>query len=311
MNLKKLLLVYVGVLLAACQSPPIPVVGGTRAVNEMQYMSEDFNQIEYLLRLTSYSDTQQNKANLMLLSASASNDFRQVQSALQNGADINVRGNWKMTPLMNAAVKGHSELVDFLIKNGAKVDFQDDRGVTALMKVALTLDVKTAKLLLKAGANVDLQDERGETVLIKAISSRCYPLINMLLDAKAGVNLLEENGKNALFSAVNTNGYFIRSSLLKEKNQYLEVEDNKVVARLVASGININKQSNDGWSPLMVAAESASFFVVELLLKNGADVNAKDKQGLKAVDWAKFSNRVENYQLLLKYTKKNNKKRKF
>ena len=49
---------------------------------------------------------------------------------------------------------------------------------------------------------------------------------------------------------------------------------------LLKAGADVNAKQDDGWSPLHVAAAfNPSPAVLEVLLKAGADVNAKDKDG--------------------------------
>jgi ankyrin repeat protein len=50
----------------------------------------------------------------------------------------------------------------------------------------------------------------------------------------------------------------------------------EVVELLLKNGANVNAKAADGWTALVRAADRGHRKVVEVLLKNGADVNAKD-----------------------------------
>ena len=53
---------------------------------------------------------------------------------------------------------------------------------------------------------------------------------------------------------------------------------------LLGAGADINKQKDDGWTPLMMAAIYGKIEVVRELLKRGAKKELKDKDGKTAYD---------------------------
>jgi ankyrin repeat protein len=56
---------------------------------------------------------------------------------------------------------------------------------------------------------------------------------------------------------------------------------------LLSNNADVNAKTNDGSTPLLMAAYKGSRDVAELLLDSGADLNAKDgKYGLTALRWA-------------------------
>jgi len=55
--------------------------------------------------------------------------------------------------------------------------------------------------------------------------------------------------------------------------------DVQEVARLLAAGANPNVKDLDGKTPLHIAAEQCNADIAELLLKHGADPNARDEHG--------------------------------
>lgn len=73
------------------------------------------------------------------------------------------------------------------------------------------------------------------------------------------------------------------------------VKDVKVA---LESGYDVNSVDNDGWTPLMHAADSDNYDVVCLLLNHGADVNVSDDLGNTALQ---YSNSGKVADKLLKY----------
>lgn len=52
-------------------------------------------------------------------------------------------------------------------------------------------------------------------------------------------------------------------------------EDLSKVQELVSSGVDVNGQNENGFTPLMQAAEMQNLEITQFLIKNGADVNGK------------------------------------
>ena len=55
---------------------------------------------------------------------------------------------------------------------------------------------------------------------------------------------------------------------------------------LLKNGADVNAKNKDGDTPLHHAARNSNYNTVEVLLKNGADVNAKNKNGDTPLHWA-------------------------
>ena len=55
-----------------------------------------------------------------------------------------------------------------------------------------------------------------------------------------------------------------------------------IVILLLAAGANVDKQENNGWTPLMGAAYNGNIEVVKELLKAGANKKLKNKDGKTA-----------------------------
>ena len=57
--------------------------------------------------------------------------------------------------------------------------------------------------------------------------------------------------------------------------------------RLIDNGAEVNAKDKDGVTPLHEAAMANAVEVAKVLIDNGADIKAKDKDGWTPLDWAK------------------------
>uniref|UniRef100_A0A914IA02 Uncharacterized protein n=1 Tax=Globodera rostochiensis TaxID=31243 RepID=A0A914IA02_GLORO len=75
-------------------------------------------------------------------------------------------------------------------------------------------------------------------------------------------------------------------SLGVQSASYLGAYD--LVERLISEDVNsVNASNKDGWTPLMYAAQSGNIDVCQLLLKHGAQIEAKNARGQNAFELAK------------------------
>ena len=78
------------------------------------------------------------------------------------------------------------------------------------------------------------------------------------------------------------------------------MNDSNSALWLIANGANVHAKDEDGLTPLRLAARYNATETAALLLKNGADVNAKDNDGWTPLHLAARENAPETAALLLK-----------
>ncbi len=182
-----------------------------------------------------------------------------------------------------------------------------------LMYVMDYSSIPRLEKVLAAGANPNMVMTRGETPLGKAARSAHgkefgVEAFRMLLAAGADPNILSE-GKSLI--AIAREGcqaeiiVILRDLLGAEKVSksdlskalFSAVADGSlpVVQRLLAEGISPGTDADPlqlGCTALMVAACYGHVEIVRTLLAAGVDVNAKDKQGLTALDYTQKNRTV-------------------
>lgn len=222
-----------------------------------------------------------------------------VKLLLDKGALIDLQDEWLLwdgkpsdhggnTALM-LSVKDYSETTRILLDRGAKINLQNRNGQTALM--LSVSNTETAKMLIDKGANIDIQSKGGETALMLA-AAKHTDVVKLLLDKGANIVLRQTSYKispNAMDWAAR-NGNIEAAKLILAKAISLGVKDEilysavhwavtsdqvEMVKYLLDQGAGI--EGNDelgGYTPLM---NTSLFEMVDLLVKRGANVNAKNK----------------------------------
>lgn len=154
-----------------------------------------------------------------------------------------------VVPLHNASSFGHVEVVRLLLKHGADPNVKDNWQFTPLMEAAIKGKVEVCIVLLQNGADTASVNSEGKTPLELA-SPPTKPVL-------AGEY---------------------------KKDELLEAARNGSEDRLTAllTPLNVNCHAADGRksSPLHLAAGYNRIKIVQILLRAGADVHAKDKGGL-------------------------------
>lgn len=104
-----------------------------------------------------------------------------------------------------------------------------------------------------------------------------------LLTLNPDVNVKDIKGDTPLHLIIKRFGYVdLRPDALEMLNLLLE-----------RGGIAVNKQNNEGLTPLHLAAEIGNKDAVDALLKKGADVNIRDNKGKTAAEYALENNHPE------------------
>lgn len=75
--------------------------------------------------------------------------------------------------------------------------------------------------------------------------------------------------------------------------------DTNSVEELINSGVDVNVQDIDGWTPLMWAAQNNDIFMIEFLMQNGADPNYQDYYEETALEQAIYQDNAETVQILI------------
>lgn len=210
-------------------------------------------------------------------------------SLLKAGDDINsLQGG--MTLLMRAIQEGNTDGVRFLLANKAdyNVKVSNNRFYNGFysdaVKMAFGVNPRNKdiiKLLLTSGAKPELDPDYEKAIILWSISMGDTEFTEMLL--KKGINI---------------NYYEVAEKVIDDINIYM-------LELFIKYGLDVNCESSDGKTPLFKAvtvndlinsssAGNGSYEIVEILVKNKADILHKDRLGKTAVDYT-TSKRIKNF----------------
>lgn len=237
---------------------------------------------------------------------------------VKGGADINLVNPDGITPLLMSTLNARWDVASALIKDGADVNRWDMWGRAPLYSTIdystvprggrpdrpsldKTTPVDVAAMLLKAGANPNMQlklfppyrslgaDRGGDsmltvgtTPLIRAAKGDDVPMVKLLLDYGADPNLKNWPGHRPI-TAVAGLGSTTIDTRARFRNEQEGIETAKL---LLAAGADINASDDDGRRAIHGAAMWGWNDFIQFLIDNGADLNAKDNYGMTALDTA-------------------------
>jgi len=207
-------------------------------------------------------------------------DLAEVRRLLKAGANVSLANNYGATPMGLAAEVGNAEILKLLLEAGADPESPNADGQTALLAVARTGNVEAAELLVKHGAKVDARERwGGQTPLMWASARRHPQMMQFLISKGADINArsIDRDYQRHVTAegrpkSLDSGGF--TALLYAARENCLACVD--VLAR---NGADLNLPDPDGVSPLLVAIMNANWDLAKKLIVAGADVNQWDMYG--------------------------------
>ncbi|CAH0549306.1 unnamed protein product [Brassicogethes aeneus] len=248
--------------------------------------------------------------------AAATGNVKIAKVLLSNGADINAQDINGYSPLMFAVIKNHTETAEFLINQGADVNLRGSKdNRTALQAAAATGNVEIANVLVSNGADINAQDIKGKSPLMFAVNKNHTETAEFLINHGADVNLRgSKDNRTALHVAGLTgnvemanvlvsNGADINAQDINGYSPLIFAVDNnhtKITEYLINHGADVNlRGSKDNRTALHVAGLTGNVEMANVLVSNGADINAQDINGYSPLMFAVYKNHTETVEFLI------------
>lgn len=257
----------------------------------------DFHKAEFCLKRGANPNAKDKKWGTPALMVATRRDNPRISKLLliNYNADINIRNRHGETPLMCAVAQKSNVVLDLLLEEGADVNAKNKNNETALMYAvdkALAFNsvrdrIPALQKLLEKGADVNARNANGKTALMIACENNLHP------DAEEAIDLLlrfgaDPNGKDE-------EGYTPLSRVLANHKK-------SIAKRLIECGADVNicfPEDNGGETILAFIAQNNYTDLLQLVLKQNIDVNARNKDGQTALMLAAAGNAPEAAKLLL------------
>ncbi|KFY07832.1 hypothetical protein V492_06786 [Pseudogymnoascus sp. VKM F-4246] len=231
------------------------------------------------------------------------------------GADISAKCNAGRSPIFNAVESNNLELAEFLLSKGCDPMSRENLGSTPLHRAVENGLYEMSKLLVRYGSQVDAEADSKTTVLDWAIRGRDVRVVIFILEALAKMPPANALGSSALHPAAALGrpeavkilidkGYDVNLKILDRGYTPLhEAFSRRCIGsmeHLLNKGADVNAVMGNGTTLLQFAAAAEGDLVnaVQLLLKNGADMEAWDVDGRTPLDMAMTAGNYDVVELL-------------
>ena len=291
-------------------SSPLELIRLLNSLNHRMHNYHDYNRL-IRKRLRHFNINTQteiiNFVNSLINGGSNPTEIIDFLNILNFDPNISEHGE---TILHRAVRENNTRLVQVLIQAGSNVNAQttgnndDERSETPLYIASYMHNENIVRLLLEAGADVNIRTSWGFTPLIQASAQLQLGIVKLLLDAKADPNIRTEmNNDYADQNVLDVTVQAERSHrVVRLLLNYVDVNssnthgdtalhfylsygnDPKVLIDLIHAGADVNKQNNDGETPLQICVENQLEDEMMELLRSGANPNVTNNNGQTVFD---------------------------
>ena len=225
-------------------------------------------------------------SELSIVIAASRRELKTVQQHIANGVDVNTTHDG-VTALHHAVSNRDRKLVQYLIDNGANVNARDESGSTPLEWCEG--DKRTSDILRKHGGKTSNEldnkepEKKTEEDIARQENQEQESLLMALFTAATdgNVDMLKQHLEDG--AEINHSGFGYGMTPLAMALAGGHLAASKL---LIEKGANVNAIVDGGGNLLFFIAPSGKEDLVELLLKNGAKVNHKNKYGDTPLDEA-------------------------
>jgi ankyrin repeat protein len=198
----------------------------------------------------------------------------------------------KIDNLFDSITNTNGRFEKLLNNRDSDVNALNREGNSLLYVAAEKNQIDKINFLLDNGADVNIRNERGVTPLNVACDKNALAAVQLLIDRGADVNTRTNRGNTPLSCAASGKG----CTLLNTGAFNTTYDFTNVAKVLLDNGADVNLLN-----PLLIAARVGNQKMVQLLLANGANINATDTTGQNVLQIAEQQGHTNIVKFLKDY----------
>ncbi|XP_035706022.1 protein phosphatase 1 regulatory subunit 16A isoform X2 [Folsomia candida] len=214
--------------------------------------------------------------SIMLLEAAGRNDVEEVRRLLSSGVSPDVCNEDGLTALHQTCIDDSEEMLKLLLDYGANVNAEDSERWTPLHAASTCGNLHLVKHLIAKGANL---------LAVNAEGNMPYDIC----DEEATLDYIEsEMAKRG-----------VTQELIEETRALPETVMLNDMQNILAKGGDLETRDADGATPLHIASANGYYRVVEFLLDNHVATDLQDKDGWQGIHGAACWSHMDVLELLV------------
>ncbi|XP_032689454.1 serine/threonine-protein phosphatase 6 regulatory ankyrin repeat subunit A isoform X4 [Odontomachus brunneus] len=280
----------------------------------------DIDMVRILVDYGTSVDMQNGDGQTALHIASAEGDETLVKYFYGVRASASITDHQDRTPMHLAAENGHASVIELLADKFKASIFERTKDGSTLMHIAsLNGHSECATMLFKKGVYLHMPNKRGARSIHTAAKYGHVGIISTLLQRGEKVDAVTNDNYTALHIAVESAkpavvetllGYgaevHVRGGKLRETPLHIAArvpDGDRCALMLLKSGAGPNLTTDDGQTPIHVAASHGNLATLLLLLDDGGDPMAKSKNGETPLHLACRGCRADVVRHLIEFVK--------
>lgn len=312
-------------------------------VNVVSHSNERNKRIQYI-KMILESGVKIDAYHLNKQAIHEAEDFDTFKFLIDNGANINARIKGSDAYLIHSALKMDAKTLKFILENGGDVNSLDAALNTPLHLVVLGKNAEKFEILINYKADLDIKNKMGKTArdLIKECGSdsrtfvslgggpeSCLSQIKFMLYAGCTMDMVNSAGDQILHTCARERNSIEILKFILDKKVDIETKNargltplliacdtqyygssQEIDLALIKAGANLEAEDARGNTPLILARDRNKYAVVDTLVKQGADIHHKNKQGESFIGRIADAKEAERFKKMHEDSKKVKKNKK-